>query len=280
MAARTAEFYKVVNDAISDLLEHGFDSQQRLDTWLSRIHQAARQALVPESVLQRSLNDALAQIYQRTLKNGRALKVHPGVSQFTLERVKPKLRAELDRRILSSANLIKLNREASIARTLQRFAGWATSIPAGGTDVAKRKEVKESVRKGIAALPFEERRVIIDQGMKLAAAINDIIAVDGGAIAGEWRHVAEGPPAYQSRPDHVARNGKIYLIRDSWAQKDGLVKPGKPGYTDQITQPSEEVFCRCSYRYIYALRDLPEDMLTAKGKLALKTAQAKLRAIA
>jgi hypothetical protein len=54
------------------------------------------------------------------------------------------------------------------------------------------------------------------------------------------------------------------------------VKPGPNGYTDAITQPGEEVFCRCFYEYIYALRDMPDDMITAKGKAKLIEVQTQL----
>jgi hypothetical protein len=270
-------FYQVITAAINDLLEHGYDSQQRLDQWFQRINQAARQSLIPESVLNRSLQDMLLKVFNRTVGGEALLKRHPGVSQFTLQSVKPKLRAELDRRILASANLIKLNREAAIQQTLQRVAAWATSIPIGGTEVAKRAEIKKTVRRGIAGLGFRERRVIVDQGHKLAAAINEIVAVDGGAIAGEWHHVIEGPPSYDSRPDHVARNKKVYLIRGSWAHKEKLVKPGPAGHTDQITAPGEEVYCSCWYTFLYNLRDLPTAMLTKKGAEKLAEVRAQIR---
>lgn len=270
-------FYDVVNAAINDLLEHGYDSQERLDRWLEKIHAAARSALIPESVLVRTLQESLGRVYQRQVKLGKMNQVKPGVSQFTLDMIKPSLRAELDRRILASSNLIRLNREASIARTLQRFAGWATTVPAGGTDIVKRKELKDTVRKGIAALPFEERRVIVDQGHKLVNAVNTIVAVDGGAIAATWRHVNESG-GYQARPAHEARDGRVYLLRGSWAHRDGLVKPSV-GFTDDVEQPAELPFCRCQWVFAFTLRDLPDAMLTAKGKLALSEARAKLRRV-
>lgn len=269
-------FYQVLTDAINDLMEHGFDSVQRVELWVQKLEAAARSSLVPEVTLQRTVRDVLQRTYERTMQGERFYSRFPGISRFTLEQVKPKCRAELDRRILASSSLIKLNREQSVQRTLQRFQGWATSIPIGGTDVAKRSEVKETVKRGIAGLPFEERRVITDQGMKLVAAINEIVATDGGAIAGRWHHVAEGPPSYDSRPDHVKRNNKVYLIRNSWAHKEGLAKPGTVGYTDEITAPGEEVFCSCSYVYIFHLRDLPPEMLTKKGIESLIESRARI----
>jgi hypothetical protein len=77
--------------------------------------------------------------------------------------VKPKLHAELQRRIMSAANLIRLNRADMMNRTLQRFSGWATSVPAGGSKVTDTMEVKNSVSKALKNLPFTERRVMIDQ---------------------------------------------------------------------------------------------------------------------
>lgn len=269
-------FYQVLTDAINDLMEHGFDSIQRVEMWVQKLESAARASLVPEVTLQRTVRDVLQQTYDRTVKGERLYQRFPNVGKFTLEQIRPKLRAELDRKILGSASLIKLNREKAILQTLQRFQGWATSIPIGGTDVAKRSEVKDTVKRGIAGLPFEERRVIYDQGHKLAATINEIVATDGGAIAGKWHHVAEGPPSYDSRPVHVKRNNKVYLIRNSWAHKDGFVKPGDVGYTDEITAAGEEVGCSCSYTYIFHLRDLPPEMLTKRGLEALIEARARI----
>lgn len=268
-------FYETLTAAINDLMEHGFDSQQRLDMWVQKLETAARATLVPEATLNRSLKDMLLKVYQRTVEGDTLINRHSGISQYTLASIKPKLRAELDRRILASANLIRLNREASIQKTLQRFAGWATSIPIGGTDVAERQEVKDNVRRGIAGLPFEERRVIIDQGHKLANTINEIVAVDGGAIAGIWHsHYRES--GYDYRPEHKVRDGRIYVLRDNWALKKGLMKLGAEKYYDQITAAGSEVYCRCYMEFIYNLRDLPDHMITAKGKEALAQARQRM----
>lgn len=279
MSARPREvFYSVVTEAINDLMEHGFDSQERLDKWLEALQAAARSALIPESVLARTLRESLGQVFRRTVSGKKLLSIHQGVSEYTLAQIKPTLRDELDRRILASANLIRLNREASIQRTLQRFSGWATSIPIGGTDVQQRKKVKETIRRGIAALPFEERRVVIDQGHKLAAAINDIVATNGGAIAMIWRsHWREA--GYNYRPDHKARDGHTYVLRGNWALNKGLMKTAGTKFTDEITQPGEEIFCRCNGQYLYTLRDLPHTMLTPKGRSALSAARAQLRSV-
>lgn len=262
-------FQQTITAAIKDLEENGYDSQARVDSWMSAIEKAAREAMVPEVQIQDLLNRTIRGIYTRMVERGGALALHKGISSFKLEMVKPSLRAELDRRIMASASLIKLNREQMIAKTNQRFMGWATSIPAGGSKAVDKADVKEDLRKALKQLPYEERRVLIDQGHKFTAALNNIIAVDGGAIAVEW-HSHFRQPGYNYRPDHKERDGKVYLIRDNWAQQKGLVKPGKASYYDTVTAVAEEIFCRCNAVYIYSLRSLPEDMLTEKGREALK----------
>lgn len=269
--------YEVITDAVRDLTEHGFDSQRRVDEWMARIEAAAHRTMTRPDRLEALLRDTLKGLYARLVEGGRVARMHPGVSTFTLRQVKPKLRAELERRIMTSADLIKLNREQSIGKTLQRFQGWATSVPAGGSRVTDKREVKYDVGKALKQLPFEERRVIIDQGHKLTASINDVIAKDGGAIAMRW-HSHWRELNYNYRKDHKARDEKVYLIRGSWAHEKGFVKPGPAGYLDEITQPAEEPFCRCFGSYIYSVRKLPEDMVTEKGREAMEAARAKVRA--
>lgn len=265
------DFYAVLSAAIDDLLEHGFDSAERLARWTAELRKAAERSLVNPAVLEDMLRNGLYKTYERLVDKGQIDKVHVGRPRFTIDKVKPKLRSELDRRIMASADLIKLNREEAIAKTLQRLQGWATSIPAGGSDVASKGKAKANIRKSLAQLPFEERRVIIDQGHKLASAISSIIATDGGSIAAEW--VSTFQSGYNFRKDHREINGHFFLIRNSWAHTAGLVKPGPDGYTDQIEQPAELPFCRCRHRFIYAVKDLPADMVTAKGRAALQFAR-------
>jgi hypothetical protein len=272
------DFYRVLTAAIRDLSLHGFDSQERLERWLKALAEAARTTLTPENVLARELASRLQQAYERTVGDrSKLLRLHPGVGQFTLQQILPKLRGELDRRILASASLIKLNRQASIQKTLQRFAGWASSIPAGGSKAVDRPETNDDIRRGIAGLEFETRRVIADQGHKLVASIHNIVAVEGGAIAAVWHHTMEGG-GYQARPEHVDRDGDIFVIRSNWALERGLMKLDGRQYTDQIEAPAELPYCRCRYRYLYNLRSLPESMITAVGRSELARVRAAIGA--
>lgn len=256
-------FYQVVTEAVADITERGYVSPEQIAEWTRRIREAAQTSLTPEHILQDALRSTLGQAYGRLIDRDQILRYHQGMTRFTLAQVKPQLRAELDRRILASAGLIKFNRDAAIEKTVQRFAGWSTSIPQGGSSIVDRTKVKSDIRKAMASLPFEERRVIIDQGTKFAASLSAIIAKDQSAIAAQWHHHHVRYP----RKEHLARNGRVFLVRNSWAHERGLVKPGANGYTDEIEQPGEFVFCRCSYRWLYNLRDLPAMCLTEKGRL-------------
>jgi hypothetical protein len=271
------KFFDVITAAIRDIEAHGYDTQERIDMWIERIRTSARAALVPEWVLQRDIAVTMQGIYKRMIERGDIFKVHPGVSRFTVDMIKPKLRGELDRRVMASANLIKLNRQAMIEKTTQRFAGWASSVPPGGSNAVDVKDVKTNVRKALTQLPFEERRVLIDQGHKFTSELNNLVAKEGGAIAAEW-HSHFRQAGYNYREDHKERDSNIYVIRGSWADERGLITKGA-GYTDDITKPAEEPFCRCNYRYIYALRGLPDSMLTSKGRAELLAAREAIKAM-
>ena len=128
--------------------------------------------------------------------------------------------------------------------------------------------VKSDIRKALSQLPFEERRVAIDQSAKLVSSISNIVAVDGGAIAVQWNsHWRDA--SYNFRPDHKARDGKVYAIKGNWAIEKGLMKAGPNGYYEDDELFAEAPFCRCFGSYIYAIRRLPDDMLTEKGRQSL-----------
>ena len=266
--AKKRSFFEVLTEAVNFFAENGYTSQKALDYWVNEIRIAALLSLRTPEQTEKDIRKAFGGVFTLLVTKKGVLSKQPSVSAYTLEKLKPKLRMELQRRILASVNLIKLNREEAVSTTLRRFQGWATAQPIGGSKVVDKVAEKENIRKSLAAMYFNERRVAIDQTHKLTSAINDIVALEGGAIAAKWRSRWR-QPHYDYREDHKERDEKIYAIRGNWAQKKGLMKAGADGYTDDITQPGEEVFCRCNYTYIFSLNRLPEEMLTAKGRESL-----------
>ena len=266
ISSRPRSFYETVTAAVTEFAQTGYHSEERLRHWLDELRAAAIRDMVPEAQVVAELRRALGAEFERLVDRGELLRSNPGVSRFTLERVRPQLRAELDRRIMASASLIKLNREEAMAATLRRFSGWATSVPLGGDEAVRRNPVKSDIRKSLASLPYVERRCVTDQTHKFLANLSEILGRGAGALAAVWHHHHVRYP----REEHVARDGKVYLLRGSWAHERGLVKPGPAGYYDDVTKAGEEISCRCTAEFLTTLRQLPDDMLTEKGRAELE----------
>jgi hypothetical protein len=267
-------FDEVLTAAVEALSQTGYTSPEQVAEWQRRLREASRDLLLSDAELDAMLREALTANYAREVTDGGILRRHPGLDRFTYERIKPHLREELDRRIAAGFDLIKLNRVEAVNKMQSRFAGWSTSLPKGGPPPGQKRKQKVLIRKSLAQLPYEQRRLVIDQGHKLVSAINSIVAHDGGAIAGIW-HSHWRERNYNYRLNHRARDLRIFAIRGCWALEQGLMKAGPAGYSDQITQPGEEVFCRCFYQYLYNLAQLPADMVTAKGRKAIEEARAR-----
>lgn len=269
----TESFFSSITEAINHYRLYGFTSQTDLNDWVARIRRSALLQLKTPAETEALLQKALFSKYDALVNRGGILRAMPDLKRVNIDRVKPKLRGELDRRIMASANLIKLNREAAIDTTLRRFQGWATSIPPGGSRAVEVKEEKDDIRKALGQMDFIERRVVVDQTHKLAATINDIVAVDNGALAVGWNSPWRRQ-GYNFRKDHKARDQHVYAIRGNEALQKGLMKAGPDGYYDEITHVGEEVFCACWGTFIFALRRLPPDMLTKAGMYALPSSPA------
>ncbi|EPM2198738.1 hypothetical protein ACTK7T_004256 [Escherichia coli] len=259
---RIRTLYEVLTDAVNYYVNHGWDSEKSLLEWCRKLRVAAQREPPDDTVARKHLTA----IYSRLVIDGGALRDQPpdGPKKITVEKLKPEFRKELDRRIFASANLIKLNREQAIEKTIQRFQGWVTSIPPDGVSEIDRREVKSSFQKSVKDMDFISRRVAIDQGHKLASNVKYLLAVQSGAIALRW-HSNWRRPGYKYRQDHKERDEKIYLLRDSWALEQGLIKPVY-GFYDEITAAGEEVYCSCDALPIYAPQKLPDEFLTEKGK--------------
>lgn len=260
-------FSQALTLAVQDIAKNGFDSAQRLDSWLRVLRAAADADLPSESQMALMMRGGLTTIFNRAITNHGIIKQFPSISKFTIDRIAPQLRTELDRRILASTQLIKLNRVQAIDKTLQRFSGWSTSIPAGGSSVVDKLEIKASIGKSLQTARYEVRRLNIDQGHKMLSNIAAVMAIQTNAIAARWRHVHMSN--YDGRPEHEARDGKIYAIRGNWAIEKGLMNKCD-GYSDEMDQPGEWIYCRCQFIYITNLSDLNDSFLTTKGRGTLR----------
>lgn len=84
-------------------------------------------------------------------------------------------------------------------------------------------------------------------------------AIDNNAIAAIWRA--------RKCTEHSSNNENVYAIKGSLALKKKMMKVGPNGYLNDISLPRS---CGCYLTYIYNLRNLPDDMLTADANKILK----------
>ncbi len=266
-------------EAIREFSERGYTSEADLHDWLLRLAAAIEREVPTDAELRRALSFALDRVFAKGTKLRTLAQYVPVVTRYGVDRVQPTLRAELDRRIFAGIELIKLNKRTATQRTLQRFSGWVSSMPAGGSPV-KIRELAQEITKPLRQIKYEARRVAIDQGHKLNAAVAHVVAKGNGAVAAIWHDRGQNDHSYDARPAHLARSGKLFLIRGSWAQDDGLVmRRGGVQYTDEIEQPAEMVFCSCYYEYVTSPRALPDDVLTVKGRLWVEQGVGRPRAV-
>jgi hypothetical protein len=263
-------FRELLLSALKHFAARGYTNEVDLQQWLIKLHVALEHEIPADANTRKELAGVLDRIFTRDVVLGGVQRRVPGVARYTIDRVAPRLRAELDRRIFAGADLIRLNRRATIDKTLQRFSGWVTSVPSGGSNVTNLREVASDIGKATKQLKFERRRVAIDQGHKLSAAVASVVAEGNGAIAAIWHDRGEHDKGYDARPEHLKRSERIFLVRDSWALKEGLVKKSGLSFTDSIEQPAELPYCSCWYEYITSPRALPEALITARGRAWLK----------
>lgn len=265
----TKAFRTLLLEAIREFSERGYMSESHLQQWTARLHAMIESELPTDEESRDILARILGSVYAREYRSGIARRV-PGVSRYTLDRVSPHLRAELDKRIFASADLIRIRKKETVEKTLARFSGWASSVPPTGTFDFSPRALSKQITKDLVSFKYERRRVAIDQGHKMSANVAHVVAMGEGAIGGIWHDRGEDDGGYDARPIHLARSGKVFLIRNSWAIEEGLIRRGAAQYTDEIEQPSEFPYCSCYYEYIVHPQDLPETFLTAKGRAYIK----------
>ena len=256
-----------LKDAVDYVAAHGMDDSPQLRMFIQLLRQAGNLSFMSDDQMQSQMMSALTTCFNKAISKNQLNKVFSGkVSTMTIEKIKPELRTELDRRIMANISLIKLNREQAIDKTMQRFGGWMTSVPVGGSRAIDKKVVIRDIKKSAQQLRYEVRRRNIDQGQKLISSINSVIAIQTNALAAVW-HSRWRRPNYDYREHHKELDGKVFALRGNWAIEKGFMKRGN--YSDEIKQPGEEIYCSCSFSYIYTLGEVPAELLTAKGRESL-----------
>lgn len=90
----------------------------------------------------------------------------------------------------------------------------------------------------------------VNKAKTLLNAADHNYAIDNNALAAVWKS--------RGCKEHEERDGRIYVIKGSWAIKKKLIKPGTDGFLNDISLPRD---CGCYMTYLYHLRSLPPSML-------------------
>jgi len=269
----TSRFRALLLEGLKRFASEGPPSDADLMVWMDRLQRALEIEVPTDDESRKLLRTVLEGIYAREVERGGVAKRVPGVERYTVDQVLPALRAELDRRIFAAADLIRINKAQRKAQTLQRFAGWITSVPIGGSAATDLRAAAREIAKPIAQVKFEARRVAIDQGHKMSAAVAHVVAQQNGAIAAIWHDRGQYDRGYDARPEHLKRSGKLFLVRDSWGITEGLIRKGSAPYYEDTEQVATLPYCSCWAEWVTQVQRLPEELLTAKGRMwALGTA--------
>ena len=253
-------FLKLLREAAKHFTQHGYTSQADINHWRVRLLTAAEQHLDPEDA-HRRIGRTLSNAFYRAIGAGRIAKKHGGVHRWSIERLEPKLKDELQRRIFASQELVEGDKRIALERIQNRFLGLATA----GANPGEAQAAASAIGKAARDAKASARMVAVDQTKKMVTAMDEVIAEDGGSIGGVWN--AMWDIERKHRPEHAARHGKFYVRRASWADSQGLLKHPN-GYMDQEDMPGTLINCRCEYDYIYDLADVPDEFLTVKGRKA------------
>jgi hypothetical protein len=226
--------------------------------------------------------------------NGGYKKTHPGIQGYKIADLKPAYRKEVQNSVDNSLALIKTQNAEFMAQMEARFRNWAT-IPSAEMrgDSANPDKIKAYLKNEVLKLPEVKKEmtghqhfIIVDQTRKLLSNMDAITAKQGGAIAFIWHNRRDGrvvgrpggvyPEPTEKHGDHWEREGKLYLISDSWAISRKMLKKTKEvGYDTDLKdgRPGIPIGCRCWAEYIYAIELIPEkyrDCITEKGMEYMK----------
>ncbi len=276
-----SRFRTLLPQALREFAKRGYTSEAdlqervlRLKEWQQRLRAMLEGELPTDEQIRKELAAVVEPFYQ--CDEADRSSVQPRVTfgaRYTIDRVAPDLRTELDSRIVAivdaGVDRIKVDRLAATEQTLQRFAAWVWSVPRGGAAKIKTREIAKiakKIAKPLAQFEYERRCVSGGIGTKLSASVSLVVAMGEGAIAGIWHDRGEYDHGYDARPEHLKRSGKLFLVRDSWAMQEGLVKKAGHQYTDEIEQVGEFPMCSCFMTWMTSPGALPDDVLTAKGR--------------
>lgn len=187
------------------------------------------------------------------------------------DRLRPKIISRYNWCIENYRQQSKLYFDEQLSRFHDLLVNFLKQVPNGGAKDKLSKSKITEIKRELRYLTKWSRLFYIYKAISLSTEINHIFALEGGVIAARWSYrQLDEQGEYQKTYNHKERAGRIYAVRGNWAIEKGLMKVGPNGYIDEISLPNQEIGCMCSFVYLYGLAGLPDDMITKKGRDALK----------
>lgn len=234
----------------------------------------------------RYINESYKKQYHMYMRGGYK-KNSKGLKGYNPYKFKTKYLRQLNNRIDTALGLIVSHHQAYMLEIVNRYKEW---FSIDTQEVRGDKATPESFSKKLSEFchhdkdKFEKHMkfVIKDQSNKLSASMDEITATEGGAFAMIWKtrndkRVVGNPSGLYPKGapihgNHYIRNNKLFLLKGSWALKEGYIKKTKEvEYLEDVPDgyPGQAIGCRCYRIDIYSLEDIPSEyhfILTKKGK--------------
>ena len=186
----------------------------------------------------------------------------------------PVLQALLDEHVDSYAEQASAFFEKQKSAFDAQLAAFLSEIPIGGTKAAVVRSHVNPLKRALSDLLEWGAEMSRLQSMSFVSEVSDFLSPAGGdALAMTWHY--SRPTCLV--PSHEALQGRVYLVRDSWALKQGLLRADR-AFVDDTRKFRREIGCMCSASWLFYLPSLPEDLLTPAGVAKLAEGQAKKQA--
>jgi hypothetical protein len=183
----------------------------------------------------------------------------------------PSIMERFDWCIKTYGEQASLYREDQLGRFCDLVSQLLQQTPEGGSKDNSLKRQITNIKSEVRSLAMWDELFYIYKTSSFPSEVEYIFKLENNPIACVWYYNPRDEQGdYRKTYDHRQRQGHVYAVRGNWAIEKDLMRAGPDRYIDEISRPCQEVGCMCHLRWLYALRELPQDMLTKKGKEELE----------
>lgn len=140
---------------------------------------------------------------------------------------------------------------------IKKFIDWANS------DAATKKKSVADIRSVLKSINKWHKGFYTNRAFRFIDDVDIIANIENGAISARWSY----SPPYTEECGHEPLNDQHFLIRDCWAIEQGLINTTNAKFFDEA--PKQKGGCRCCFIFKFRIDQMPDSMLTKKGKESL-----------